>query len=203
MEMLARFLDFLFPPADTARAVAQATSADLGALLSPTVRQGGTVTLLPYRHTLVRAAILEAKFHKSSAALTLLGGILKDYVASIVEESAELGDSKYCVVPIPLGPQRRLARGYNQVEEIARYAKTDTATGLLIRTRDTLPQTSLTRRARLSNMERAFQVTGVIDPSVTYILIDDVMTTGATLLSAQVALAEAGACKVQTLALAH
>lgn len=201
MGMLARFLDFLFPRADTARIVAEAAPEAFGALLAPIVTHGGAIALLPYRHPLVRAAIIETKFHRNPKARALLGGVLADYLASVAEESAEFESIVPYVIPVPLGPIRRRERGYNQVEEVALCARARIASGILHRIRDTAPQTSLTRAARLSNMEDAFVASGVIDPAVSYIVLDDVMTTGATLASAAQALT--GAQRVVMLALAH
>ena len=74
---------------------------------------------------------------------------------------------------------------------------------LLERTRDTKPQTSLNREARKRNMQGAFRATEPLDPDLAYIILDDVMTTGATLEAACTALTEAGALHVEAIALAH
>jgi predicted amidophosphoribosyltransferase len=207
MGMLARafeyLCDFLFPRADTARIVAETSVLEFGALLTPSVAETGIIALLPYRHTRVRAAILEAKFHRSAQAFALLGAVLADYLAGMLEETAAFEKQEICIVPVPLGPARRRERGYNQVEEVAKRTGTAIAPSLLRRMRDTLPQTSLTRAQRLMNMEDAFEVRGPLDPSYTYIVLDDVLTTGATLRAATDALRQAGATNLMGLALAH
>jgi ComF family protein len=205
MGMLARFLEFLFPQADTARIVAETSALEFGALLSPSITETGITALLPYRHSRVRAAIIEAKFHRNPKALALLAGTLAEYLASVREESDGFEHVQLCVVPVPLGPSRRRERGYNQVEEVAKCAGAQVATDILRRTRDTPPQTSLTRSARIANMKDAFAVTGSPDASITYtyILLDDVLTTGATLAAAHEALIQGGVSNVLLLSLAH
>ncbi len=112
-----------------------------------------------------------------------------------------------CVAPMPLSVQRLQQRGFNQALEIARRlapAKTDAHT--LLRIRDTAPQRSLDRDGRLRNVRGAFAV----EPSRTdrvkgrhMLLVDDVMTSGASLHAAAVALRQAGAVQVSALVLAR
>lgn len=112
------------------------------------------------------------------------------------------------VVPIPLHPRRARTRGYNQAALLARrFGK---IVGLpvdekvLVRTRDTPPQVGLTNRERLENLRQAFRC---CKPRTVQgrriLLLDDVMTTGATITSASLALLVAGAASVSVLALAR
>lgn len=101
------------------------------------------------------------------------------------------------VVPVPLHWTRRLARGYNQAERIARPLAGRLGLPLipaLRRSRSTPPQTSLGKERRIANLRRAFRVA---DPSevrdLRLLLVDDVATTGATLDAAAAALRGAGA----------
>jgi predicted amidophosphoribosyltransferase len=108
---------------------------------------------------------------------------------------------------VPLGKIRRKERGFNQVEEVARRTAKELGipvdASLLERTRETASQVSLDRDAREKNMKSAFKATCALDPSQTYIVIDDVVTTGATLQAAIDALKKAGAEHIIPLALAH
>jgi predicted amidophosphoribosyltransferase len=110
-------------------------------------------------------------------------------------------------VPIPLGAGRRKERGYNQAEEIARRAGATLSIPLeaaaLIRTRETASQVSLPKWRRRENMLGAFDAAQQADPALLYIVVDDVCTTGATLLAAATALRAAGARKILPIALAH
>lgn len=111
------------------------------------------------------------------------------------------------VLPLPLGPRRLAERGYNQAHELARRlapAKADARS--LLRVRDTAPQTTLGRDERLANLRGAF----LVDPAraaalrgAHLLLVDDVMTSGASLAAAARALHQAGAARVCALVLAR
>jgi len=198
--LLARALDFVLPRADSARLVNEAGSDALARLVSPRA-DDGIVSLLPYRHPLVRAAVLEAKFHDFSKATHLLASAFREYLPALEEERA-LSKLPLAFVPVPLSEVRLRARGYNQVERVLAAAGI-TSTHALTRVRDTAPQTTLPRAKRLENMEGAFRADAGIDTNATYVLVDDVTTTGATLRTARRSLEDAGAADVICLALSH
>ncbi|MDZ4257535.1 MAG: double zinc ribbon domain-containing protein [Gemmatimonadales bacterium] len=101
------------------------------------------------------------------------------------------------LVPIPLGRKRRRQRGYNQAEELARsigrLSGHRVSADRLFRSQETATQTRLAPEARRANLAGVFRAT---DDSRPAILVDDVFTTGATLVSAAAALLEAGAERV-------
>jgi ComF family protein len=114
------------------------------------------------------------------------------------------------IAPTPLHPRRLFARRYNQSALLARLiAKTLGARfepQLLLRTRATPPQAMLSADARRRNVAGAFSVApercAQIDGAA-IILVDDVMTTGATLSACARALKKAGARSVAALTLAR
>lgn len=113
----------------------------------------------------------------------------------------------FTLVPVPLHPARRRERGFNQAEllarELARLLDAPLSTGALRRTRDTSSQVGTSTRAeRLKNVREAFAPTDGMD-GATVVLVDDVTTTGATLLAAAQALLSAGAARVYGLTFAH
>lgn len=196
MRLLSHFLDILFPPRDTEALVRSATVEDLMVLMRPithTISGHRVTTLLPYRHALVRAAVIEAKFKGNAQATKLLGAVLREYLYR---------SPSVVLVPTPLGERRLRERGYNQVEEIMKAAQATPAAHLLTRTKETLPQTELSGRTRHRNIGGAFRAS-TCDPERTYIVFDDVTTTGATLRDAARALKEADAIHVEFVALAH
>jgi ComF family protein len=175
----------------------------LGRLLSPSTLSPHIIGLLPYRHVLVRALIIEAKFHSSKPAYTHLADILEDFLITFEEDRTALSPRQIVLIPIPLSAAREKERGYNQIEEVLKRLRRTSYAHLLKRTLETKPQTSLRRRERLENVIGAFSVTGSIDPSALYIVVDDVTTTGATLNEACETLRRAGATEVYGVALAH
>ncbi len=207
---MMRLLDFLFPPRSDEALLRSVSTDDFLAKVAPRLvpeTRPGTVTLLSFGDPLVRAAIHEAKYHGSIHAFELLAAALADYL----RDADDVGRRTSHIVPVPLGSARRKERGFNQVEEIAKRAAKllggalpDTA--LLERTRETASQVSLPRTLRLENMKGAFACPSKLEErsrAATYIVIDDVITTGATLQAAIDALAEAGVEHIIPLALAH
>lgn len=116
-------------------------------------------------------------------------------------EQAEL------LLPMPLSSERLQERGFNQALELARHlAPAKVAPELLLRIRHTPAQSSLKRSERLRNVRAAFAV----DPLRRHalqgkrvVLIDDVMTSGASLFAAAQAVREAGATHITGLVLAR
>jgi len=113
------------------------------------------------------------------------------------------------LVPVPLHATRRRERGYNQAERIVawltpRLPGCDSA-HLLVKRTETASQTRLDRSARRANVRHAFQLApdAAVDPTRRFVVIDDVLTTGATLHACAATLRAAGASHVDAAALAH
>lgn len=159
------------------------------------------VAAVPYAYPWA-GLIVRFKFQGQAGHARVLAGVLRH--APWVEPALDHADH---IVPMPLSTQRLRARGFNQALELARRlapAKTDAA--LLLRIRDTAPQSALSRTARLHNVRHAF----AIEPRRAgelvgrrIALVDDVMTSGASLHAAALALRRAGAAHVTALVLAR
>jgi len=132
------------------------------------------------------------KFHQDLAAGRLLSGLMVRRLAAMP------GPAGSVVVPVPLHPRRLRQRGHDQAAELARPLAR--ALGLpcrrLLRRRvATAPQSELDAAARRRNVRNAFEC--VVPAPEHVVLVDDVMTTGATLRAAAAALRRAGARRVE------
>jgi ComF family protein len=111
------------------------------------------------------------------------------------------------IVPVPLHPSRLRERGFNQsallAREVSAVAGVPVCAQALRRTRATQQQARLDdREARLANVRGAFVATQALDNKAV-LLVDDVFTTGATLMTCAIALYEAGASRVTAITLAR
>jgi ComF family protein len=120
------------------------------------------------------------------------------------------------VVPVPLHRHRFKGRGFNQSHLVVRgwaelLAKaTDGVATIrisyrsLVRHRRTRPQTGLGRKERIENLRHAFSLTGAVNlTDQRVLLVDDVLTTGATLEECTKVLLDGGAAHVDVLTLAR
>ena len=121
-----------------------------------------------------------------------------------VEPALEQAD---CVLPMPLSAQRLAERGYNQALLLARQLAPDrTDPHLLLRIRHTAAQSSLHRAERLRNLQGAFAVAPLRASALRgqrVVLVDDVMTSGASLHAAARVLRQAGAAHITALVMAR
>jgi len=127
-----------------------------------------------------------------------LAGALAARLASSLPARYAPGSWPDAIVPLPLARRRQRERGFNQACEIARpLAKTLGRPLLhaLVRDRDAPPQASLPRSRRASNVRGAFRACHDVR-GLSVALVDDVMTTGATVDAAARALRSAGARSV-------
>ena len=122
-------------------------------------------------------------------------------------EAYPRGESFDALVPVPLHWWKRLRRGFNQSDLLARELSRRTGMPVLHaarRRRNTSSQAGLTNAQRRDNVRGAFSVPqpGVVRGK-SLLLIDDVMTTGSTVNACAAALRRAGAARVSVLTLAR
>lgn len=149
-------------------------------------------SLGPYEGILRRAVHRLKYGHKR-----FLGELLGRLLAEVVREDAALCRAEV-VVPVPLYVTRRRTRGFNQAEVLARALAGSSGLpvycDVLLKIRRTAPQTGLSRPLRRENLRGAFVVR---DPAVLrgrrVLLVDDVLTTGATATECSRELLSAGA----------
>jgi len=151
----------------------------------------------------VRAALHHLKYSGERRLSAPLG-------AAMAARWRAAGAGGDLLVPVPVHAERARQRGYDQAALLA----ADAAAGLrlpwrpvLVRTRHTRPQFELGRRARQSNVAGAFALTGPAQAALVrgswVILIDDVATTGSTLVACAEALLDTGAVAVSALTVAR
>jgi len=159
----------------------------------------------------MKAAIYALKYDRLHAAARGLGRMLAEAIAQLAGEAP----SELLVVPVPLHKSKYAQRGFNQARSLATHAleflrkshpewRLTLASSTLMRLRATQSQAGLTPRQRRMNVKGAFTVS---DPAAVaskhILLIDDILTTGATVRAAAKALMEAGAASVWVATLAR
>ncbi|MES0339420.1 MAG: phosphoribosyltransferase family protein [Anaerolineales bacterium] len=126
-----------------------------------------------------------------------LANEMASWLVSIYQRTGWRAD---CAIPVPLADVRLRQRGYNQVTLIAtsfaKELKLHLFTNALKRVRETQTQVGLDRRERHVNVEGAFRADTRIVQDQSIVLIDDLLTSGATLKNCAIALLNAGAAQV-------
>lgn len=150
-------------------------------------------TLLSYREKATEDCIRALKYDRSEHAAVLLAEILADYLREETASLRAFSQKPISIIPLPLHANRAAERGFNQISLVLNHLPHEFHDGTLanineealVRIRETEQQTHLSRGERLANVKGAFAVAhldAVLDVHV--ILVDDVMTTGATLSEA-------------------
>lgn len=159
-------------------------------------------SLIPWRYQFpVDGMIGRYKYQgQRQYARPLLAGL-----ASYLQTELAGDDYPDLILPAPMHWTRRWRRGFNQAQDIAEHLSEALAvplsTTLLRRTRRARPQRGLDRTGRLSNLKGSYQVHGEVPARVA--IVDDVVTTGATVRTIADTLARAGAEEIQVWALAR
>lgn len=150
----------------------------------------------PYRDEL-RAVIQALKYDGRITVARRLGGLMRDGGTAVLSGAD-------AVVPVPLHPRRRRQRGFNQAALLATHLQLPVLEALR-RVAHTAPQVDLPAAQRHRNVREAFAVrtSGVRIEGQVLVLVDDVITTGATINACARVLKAAGAREVRALTAAR
>ncbi|PTX99117.1 amidophosphoribosyltransferase [Opitutus sp. ER46] len=169
--------------------------------LEPAFGEGRTTTL--FRGP-VRALVIELKYHHGLHVLHDIEAVLRrsEHVLEFVRGGS--------LVPVPLHARKARERGYNQAELLAEALARAAGGGtrieaLLRRVVDTHTQTAFDRKTRMGNLKNAFALApgASINPASSYILVDDVFTTGSTLNNCARVMRRAGAVNLRVVTFGH
>lgn len=204
----------MFPVCPECEALLERPSAsEVGAALASVVLDGNGPTdivhaaALWYYHRESPATGLHRamKFHGARQLGVFCGQLLGEHLRSMWWETVA-APARTMVVPIPLHPVRLRDRGYNQAAAIAEGVAQRLGLVLdesaLERERPSSSQVGRSRNERLRDMREAFTARPATGDDLHVLLIDDVITTGATIMSAAGALARCGWKFVSVAALA-
>jgi len=163
----------------------------------------------------MREAIHALKYERLSAAAPRLGGMLAEAISQLAAEAP----LEMLVVPVLLHRSKHAQRGFNQARVLASHALRSLATtypewhltlaaSSLVRLRATESQAGLTPRMRRMNVRGAFKVSDRVSERAAVknrhvLVIDDILTTGATARAVSKALRDAGAASVWVATLAR
>ncbi len=171
---------------------------------------GHITTIMDYRESAVQDLIRALKYDGSGHAAQIAGELLAEYLREEIASLKLFSTRKILIVPLPLHQSRLRERGFNQIGIVLDHLPSEFKDGTiatlaphaLTRVRATEQQTHLSRAERIKNVAGAFAVPDTNLDGTHVFLIDDVATTGATLVNAAKPLEKAGA-EVTLLALAR
>ncbi|MDR2825618.1 MAG: ComF family protein, partial [Deltaproteobacteria bacterium] len=161
-----------------------------------------------YMRELLHQVKFSQGLHQAEALGKLLAAKLlaaKLLAARLLAEPSALTAAYDCIIPVPLHKDSLRERGFNQsallAGPVSRQLNIPLRQKLLIKNRATPTQHGLSRKLRLKNMQGVFSAGKVNNLRI--LLLDDVLTTGATLRCASLCLLQAGAERVDTAVLAR
>lgn len=206
-------LDYVLPPRSNFEIVKRLTPEKINTLAkSPKVLGEDWITpLFHYKDPKVKAIVWELKYHENTLPLEQIGKLIYDEILSEISDIIIFdNDASFLIIPIPITNQRRSERGYNQSELIARsIIENDIEHTLLYapqwfsKIKETPRQShSESKYNRVMNLLDSFEADERVEGKYV-ILVDDVVTTGSTMLEARKELMSKGAKKVLGFSIAH
>ena len=161
-------------------------------------------SLLFYRKEGVTKKLIHELKYKGNEKIGVFFG---NWLGEILKENNEFSDIDY-IVPVPLHPKKMRQRGYNQVtkfgESLSYHLKKPFEEGILLRTSTSKTQTFKARFERFNNIDTKFLLNNkTIINNKHILLIDDVITTGATLEACAKELQKSAGVRISILTMAY
>lgn len=210
MNFLRKILDILFPPGHVETRIIEMHRQGLLPKSLPTPHTQ-IITALHYRDPLVRAGIriLKTK-HNVPIAQCFAKLLHENLIALLQDKTPFVRYEKIIIVPIPVTRRRLQERGFNQTElianELAKISDIYTVKSFLEKIRETKKQSvSTSKTKRKENIAGCFSCLKNTQQqkSTLYVVLDDVVTSGATMNEALVTLSKSGYKPVIGIAVAH
>jgi len=208
-------LDTVAPPDPTVRRIEEMSVTEFLRQVVPDereTREDSIVAFFPYRTDLMKAALVELKTFRNRNIERLVGTIVCERLIELALARKASDDfDNPLLVPVPMTRKSLRKRGWNQCElivrEITREDKgkmMEMRTDVLVKIRETADQVGRTRSERIDNQRNCLAASDGVDiKGRNVIVLDDIVTTGATLREAQRALLQAGARAVICVAVAY
>jgi ComF family protein len=207
MNILQFILDTVIPPDPLIRAIEIMSTEDflakagsIGAVeMSPDV-----ISFFPYRNEVVRTALIEIKTRFNKKIIRLLGKVL-------CQKLIPLAEGRPLLIPIPMTKKSMRERGWNQCELLVKAIVTEDkgvnfeiCTDELVKARKKEDQVGKGRKETFENLRGCFAVKDIERVRGRNVMVlDDIVTTGATLEEARRALTAAGVKKIILASVAH
>ncbi len=180
-------------------------------LARPAVTEEGVMYIFDYNNKIIRDTLYYIKNKKDKKLLSTIVKVIGDILLE------ELGERELMenfinpvIIEIPTSSKQNNKRGFNPSEilakELASILRIPYIKNVLIKIKDTKPQKTLSRKDRLNNVKNSMELDKKMNHQLknkSVIIIDDIITTGATLKEAKRALAGGGIKKVMCVAVAH
>lgn len=215
--VLRAIIDFLYPKDRDVILLESLTPSTLLEKLTPAQDlEKDHLALFSYTDPSVRKLIWELKYKKNEKIAKTLASLLYDVLKAELSEKALFESALWLkdplLIPMPSSKKRRREKGYNQTELLCEELKLlDTenilnySPNVLLKHRHTESQTlTKDKKKREENISNSMSVRESVRLDGAHvILVDDVMTTGATFRDARRALRESGAKRILSVSLAH
>jgi len=157
------------------------------------------IYIFDYRNKHARRAILKVKSYGAREFAIFFSNALCDLVLDIISENQIWNKEKIIITPVPLHKSKLKKRGFNQNELLLEKCKKNPETmnisyrnDILYRKKKTKEQKNLNKKERFENMRDAFTCKNISrNENALVVIVDDISTSGASLLSAKQSLKKA------------